>query len=438
MIRFGVRPLGLIGRIVVILLIAVVAEFAASTLLYERASELSIRDDEARRLGEHLVVARQLLEKAAPERRPAIAEALTTEHYQTGWAPVPPAPSGEALTLTRRQIVAWEPSLAAADLRMSRSANGLGTRITGGLMLADGSWLSFKTLRGVGNSEWWRGRVLLAAVLALMVIGSASMVVRTTLSPLRRLAHAADRFGAVDPEPIHEAGPIEIRQVIAAFNRMQSRIRRLIAERTEALAAVGHDLRTPLARMRLRTDGVADTDLRATLNNDISEMEAMVTSLLAYLGGENDPETPTLTDIAVLCATLADDAADQGHLVDYRGPDHCEVTVRRGSLKRAVANLLENALHYGASISITLHLRDDAVIVTVDDDGPGIPEESLQYVSQPFVRLDTARRRDTVGLGLGLAIVTRVVAAEEGSLTLSNRPEGGLRAAISLPRTAID
>lgn len=432
----GLRPFGLIGQIVAILLIAVIVEFAASTALYERASELSVRDDEARRLAEHIVVARQLLERAPPERRRAIAATLSTDHYATGWTPAVPGRASHSLTLLRRQVIAWEPSLGSADLRLERASNQLVARISGGLVLRDGSWLSFRTEHSLGAAAWWQGRIALAAALALLVTGSASLLVRALLRPLRRLARAADQFGAGAAEHVEEAGPLEIRHLIAAFNGMQSRIERLIAERLQALAAVGHDLRTPLARMRLRIDGIADPDLRATIADDVIEMEAMVTSLLAYLGGEGDPEQPTLTDIAVMCATLADDAADQGHAVEYRGPDHCEHLVRRLSLKRAVSNLVENAVHYGDAITLSLDPRDDWLVIAVADDGPGIPEESLQLVLEPFVRLDAARRRDTIGLGLGLAIASRVVAAEGGLLRLSNRMEGGLCAEIWLPRAA--
>lgn len=433
MIRRRVRPIGLIGQIVAILLIAVVVEFAASAILYERASEFSVQDDEARRLSEHLVVARQLLEKATPERRPALATALSTDHYAIGWSPRPPARARGALALMRNQILGWEPSLATADLRLMGRRDGFSAQISGGLVLSDGSWLSFNTLRAVGSADWWQGRILLAALLALLVIGWAGLLVRATLHPLRRLARAADRFGAATPDHVEEAGPVEVRQVIAAFNRMQSRIQRLIAERTQALAAVGHDLRTPLARLRLRTDGIADAQLRATVHDDLVEMEAMVTSLLAYLGGEGDPEVPVLTDVAVLCATLVDAAVDRGHAVDYDGPDHCELMVRRLNLKRALSNLIENATHYGSMVWLTLDVRADALCIVIEDDGPGIPEEALQSVVEPFVRLDAARRRDTVGLGLGLAIVAGVAALEGGTLRLSNRRHGGLCAELCLP-----
>lgn len=437
MMPLRLRPIGLIGQIVAILLLAVAVEFIASTVLYERASEFSIGDDEARRLGEHLVVARQLLEKAPPARRPQIVQTLSTDHYTTGWAKVPPPRQTATLALTRRQIIAWEPALAPVDLRLARRVDGLATRIEGGMVLSDGSWLSFRTRRALGSPDWWRGRIGTAALATLLVILFAGMLARRTLAPLRRLAHAADRFGAAAPEELDESGPIEIRQVIAAFNRMQARIQRLIAERTQALAAVGHDLRTPLARMRLRVDGVTDPDLRATVSDDIAEMEAMVTSLLAYLGGEGDPEGRTLADIAVLCATLADDACDRGHQVEYCGPDHCELGVRRVSIKRALSNLLENALHFGTVIRIILAIEADQVSIAVEDNGPGVPPDALQSVLEPFVRLDAARRRDTVGLGLGLAIVSRVVAVEGGTLTLANRPEGGLRAEIRLPRVPL-
>ena len=436
MSRIGVLPFGIVGRIVAILLIAVAVEFAASTILYERASEFSIQDDEARRLGEHLVVARQLLEAASTARRESMAAAMSTDRYETGWMPRPPARAETALAVMRRQIVLWEPSLANADLRLVRLAGPLGSRVSGGLVLRDGSWLSFRTRRVLSVSPWWGGRIAIAALLAVLVIGSASLLVRTMLDPLRRLARAADHFGAAAADPVEEAGPIEIRQVVAAFNRMQSRIQRLIAERTQGLAAVSHDLRTPLARLRLRTEHVADDDLRATIEQDLAEMEAMLTSLLAFLGGESDPETPALTDIAVLCATLADDAADQGHPVTYAGPDHCEQRVRRVGLKRAICNLLENAQRYGSAITVLLEASETAVVIAVEDNGPGIPEDALPSVVQPFVRLDAARPRDTVGLGLGLAIVAGVVAAESGTLSLTNRVTGGLRAEMRFPRRA--
>lgn len=430
------RPsIGLIGQIVAILLLTMVIEFGVSTLLYERASQFAVRDDEARRLAEHLVIARRLIAEQPLSRRDDMAEDLTTERYALQWQQdlPPPPPIAPALDGMRAQVVEWEPSLAATDLRLKLTSPGRSSVVTGGLQLPDGSWLYFRTLEPLHNLNLAAERILLALIpaLALMVLGG--LLIRRALRPMRQLAAAADSFGDTEHDPISEAGPREVRHVVAAFNRMAARIQRLIADRTQALAAVGHDLRTPLARLRLRADGVDDGAVRAAIQRDIGEMEAMVTSLLAFLGGGSDPETPVLTDIAVLCATLIDDVEDRELPGIYEGPAHCEVTVRPVALKRALANLVENALHYAGNVAIRLDNAPDGVTLAVEDDGAGIPEDQLRRVLEPFVRLDTARPRDTIGFGLGLPIVARIVEAEGGTLTLSNRPEGGLRAAIVLP-----
>ena len=264
------------------------------------------------------------------------------------------------------------------------------------------------------------------------------MLIRRTLAPLRDLTHATHRIGRGSEVIVPEAGTSDVRNLISAFNAMQARIHRLINERTETLAAVGHDLRTPLARLQLRLEEVRDSDIRDAMGDDLEEMGAMLESLLAFLGGEKDPEPVVRTDIAVSIATVVDAFQDHGHDVSYDGPDHLEMEVRGLSLRRAVRNLIENALHYGHRARVSLLRKDDEVLIRVDDDGPGIPRERLEEVLRPFSRLDDARQRNTRGLGLGLAIVQKAVAAERGQLTLANRPEGGLRAEICLylPRSA--
>lgn len=434
--RFVQPSVGLIGQIVAILLLTMVIEFGVSTLLYERASQFAVRDDEARRLAEHLVIARRLVAEQPVARRNDMAEDLTTERYALHWqrdlpAPPPIAPSLDGM---RHQVFEWEPSLARTDLRLKLTSPGRSSVVTGGLQLPDGSWLYFRTLEPLHNLNLATERILLALIpaLALMILGG--LLIRRALRPMRQLALAADSFGDTEHDPIPEAGPGEVRRVVAAFNRMAGRIQRLIADRTHALAAVGHDLRTPLARLRLRADGVADTATRDAIQRDIGEMEAMVTSLLAFLGGDSEPEPVVLTDVAVLCATLIDDVEDRGLPGIYDGPSHCEVTVRPVALKRALSNLVDNALHYAGNVTIRLESVSAGVRLVVEDDGVGIPEDQLRRVLEPFVRLDTARPRDTIGFGLGLPIVARIVEAEGGTLSLANRPTGGLRAAIFLPR----
>jgi signal transduction histidine kinase len=435
--HFG-PSIGLIGRIVAILLLAILLEFGANTMLYERASHFSVRDDEAHRLAEHLFIARRLVAEQPLNRRPAMAASLSTDHYAMAWERdhSPPPALAPTLDRMREQVLEWEPGLAASDLRLRLLSFGHSSVVVGGVRLADGSWLQFQTLEPIGRLDAPWNRIFVALVLALGVMVLSGVLIRRTLTPMRTLADAADRFGSVEQEPVVEEGPGEVRRVIGAFNRMQERIHRLIADRTEALAAVGHDLRTPLARLRLRSDRIENGELRDTVQGDVAEMEAMVASLLAFLGGEGDPEVPVPVDLAVLCATLVDDASDRGHHAEYAGPDHLDWKVRPSGFKRALVNLVENALHYGDTVTILLEETAQGACLAVEDDGPGIPEEALARVLEPFVRLDSARARDTVGFGLGLPIVLRAVEAEGGTLTLSNRTEGGLRAEISLPRPA--
>ncbi|WP_174273281.1 ATP-binding protein [Sphingomonas bacterium] len=434
--KFHARPIGLLGRLLAILLLTLAIEFVASTVLYERSSRALIREDEAHRLAEHLVIARKLLSEQPMAARPAMAARLTTNRYDVHWtgstrmAAALGGERGEAYA----RVLEWEPSLAGSDLRVHLVAVGRQPQLFGALKLPDGTWLRFRAVAPIddGQPGWHRVVLALLPALALLILGA--LLFRHTLRPMKMLARAAERIGRTGGLTLPEAGPGEVRRVIRAFNAMQERIHQLISSRTQALAAVGHDLRTPLARLQLRADGIADPMLRRAIAGDVSEMEGMVGSLLSFLGGEDDPEPQVLTDLAVMAATIVDDATDRGEDASYGGDDHLEVRVRPIALKRAVGNLIENALHYGQRARVSVRREADTVILRVDDDGPGIPPDRMAEVLQPFVRLDTARSRNTSGLGLGLAIVTRAAKAEGGLLTLYNRREGGLRVEMRLPR----
>ena len=427
---------GLIGRLIAILLLTMLVEFGISTLFYERASQFSVRDDEARRLAEHLVIAERLLaERPAPER-PALATELTTDRYVVRWSGAAPhaPPIAPSLDGMRRQVLAWEPGLSNNQMRLWLVSPGRQSVVAGLLRLDDGSWVGFQTLQPVAGLNLGAERVLLALIPALGLMLVGGLLVRLALKPLRSLAVAADQVGHGMDAHVPEQGPNEVATVIRAFNRMQARIHQLIANRTQALAAVGHDFRTPLARLRLRAEAVADPATRQAIEADIAEMEAMTDSLLAYLGGENDPEAPAATDVAILCATLADDAADRGHDVRYEGPVHLELKVRPLGLKRAISNLIDNAIHHGTRAVVGVAEERETITIAVEDNGPGLPEERMDEVLQPFVRLESARPRDTVGFGLGLPIVARAAEREGGELRLQNMREGGLRAEIVLRR----
>jgi signal transduction histidine kinase len=431
-----VLSLGLFGRLVVILLLTVAVEFSASTLLYERASELSLQEDQAHRLAEHLEVSRKLLESRPSTQRMQIAEELGTDRYSIGWTETKPGSRTFAppLASMQRQIIGWEPKLARTGLRLDLPAIANGSTVSGVLQLGDGSWMTFQMRGLTGGWQLSVGRVLRALIPAFLLLLFSALLIRSTLQPLRKLIHAAGQVGLGWREPLPETGTAEIKSLIHAFNEMHVRIHQLIESRTQALAAVSHDLRTPLARLQLRLDAIGDPRIGAELRNDINEMDEMIGSLLAFLGGDSDPEKPILVDLAVVAATLIDDAADRGEDARYIGPDHLETRLRVSAVRRAISNLIENALHYGGQARVRLEVSaDDYVLLTVEDDGPGIPGDRLEEVLRPFFRLDESRARNTNGFGLGLAIVVGVVEAEGGTLTLSNRPEGGLSVTIRLP-----
>ncbi len=434
----GRRPvsLGLFGQLLAVLLLTLAIEFAANIFVYERSSRAIIRDDEAHRLAEHLVIARKLLSERPWSERPALAERLTTNRYSIHWAG--PLVHETALAPEHNaawtRVTDWEPSLADSDLRVRPVAVGRSAQLFGAVRLADATWLRFRVTEPGDGGQSRNQRVLLALVPATILLIVSTLLFRAMLLPMRRLARAADRVGHGAAEEVPEEGPSELRHVIRAFNAMQARIGRLISDRTQALAAVGHDLRTPLARLQLRADAIADPELRRAMSEDVGEMDAMVGSVLSYLAGDDSPETPVRIDVAVLAATIVDDAADHGGDATFVGEDHLEASVRPIGLKRAIGNLVENALHYGHAARVAVLPEKDELVVRVDDDGPGIPPERMADVLQPFTRLDPARQRNTRGLGLGLAIVQRAAEADGGRLILANRPEGGLRAELRLPR----
>ncbi len=436
--RLRLLPRGIIARLVAILLLTLVTEFAVSTIIYERASEFSIREDEARRLAEHLVITRRLVAEQTRPGRPAMAEELTTDRYFVRWSAVQPVlPSGgDTSSNILGQIVAWEPALASTGIRAQTLARSGSTIVIGSLSLAEGDWLFFRTTEPLQTTGATYGRVLssVLTVFALMLFGG--LFIRQTLKPIRSLTDAVDRIGPGLDQPLptgSRAGDGDVQRLVEAFDAMQARIRRLIDERTRALAAVSHDLRTPLSRLKLRVEAVADPALRREVEQDVEGMEAMVTSLLTFLGGDGEPEAPRLVDLAVLCASIADDASDHGHDVTYAGPAHLEMAMRKSAMRRAIVNLVDNAVRYGSQVCLRLKHDDAAVVITVEDDGPGIPDDAMMLVREPFVRLDHARQRDTSGFGLGLSIVDSAVASEGGEFTLANREEGGLTACIRLP-----
>jgi signal transduction histidine kinase len=269
---------------------------------------------------------------------------------------------------------------------------------------------------------------LAAALLSLFVA-------RTATRPVRQMAAGAQALGeSLDAPPMPVSGPIEVQRAAQAMNSLQSRLKASIAAKSQILAAVTHDIQTPMTRMRLRLEKVEDPELRQRLLGDLAAMQA-----LAREGLEIARDTPSAEPVAVvaldsLMKALADDERDAGHDVVFVKGCDCDVQARPQGLKRCLANLIDNAIRYAGSACISTVEHADHVVVQIDDAGPGIPEDQLAAVMEPFVRLETSRSRDTGGSGLGLAIAARLARDMNGELTLANRPEGGIRASLRLPK----
>ncbi len=267
------------------------------------------------------------------------------------------------------------------------------------------------------------------------VIGASLIAVRMVTRPMQRLADAADAFGRdLDTPPLAETGPAETRRAAEAFNRMQERLRRLIAERSRALAAVSHDLRTPLTRLRLRVDLIDDPALRGQFDADIDVMQAMVEATLDYLRGLRDNEAIQPIEIEALLASLVADEQALGRAVSLGEVRAAHYPGRLSALKRAVANLVDNAVKYGQVAQLSVIDTPTELRILVEDRGPGIAEVDLERVVEPYVRLETSRSRATGGVGLGLAIARDAARLHGGDLRLDNRSGGGLRAVLILPR----
>ncbi|MFW9082519.1 ATP-binding protein [Pseudomonas sp. P2757] len=300
--------------------------------------------------------------------------------------------------------------------------------------LADDSWLSFTPpQRSWGLSFNLRIAVIigLGLVATLLV---AWIATRQLANPLQRFAHAARRFGGdIKAPPIHIEGPHEIRQAIIAFNTMQAQIQHFIAERTHMLASISHDLRAPLTRMRLRSEFMEDLDYQRKMIRDIEEMQSMINAALAFFREDTHLEPCTAFDLSELLQTIIDDYRDQNIAIDFSGPPHLVYYGRPLGIKRVIVNLLENAVKYGTQPRTVLSRDGHSICIEVSDAGPGIPEEFLQRVFDPFFRLETSRNRDTGGVGLGLSAARAIVREQGGELTLRNRSSAGLVARVELP-----
>lgn len=303
--------------------------------------------------------------------------------------------------------------------------------------LAPGVWLNM--IAPYYNSSAVTRRAMWLTLLSLAVGSVAAMLMaRRILRPIRALRQAATRLARGDTVPlIPETGPVDIRTTAHAFNAMQAQLTKQIAEQRSTLRAVGHDLRTPLTSLRLRAEEVPDAAGRDKIIAGLDHMSAMTEEILNWSRLTDQHEEFALTDIASLLDSIAQDYADTGRPVEFRPSDTVSILVRRNALRRAVSNLVDNAVSYADCAELSLAVDGGEVNIIVEDNGPGIPPDELERMQQPFQRKEGSRNRNTGGIGLGLSIVRSLVQGQGGAFRIENRPDGpkghGLRAVITLP-----
>lgn len=312
-----------------------------------------------------------------------------------------------------------------------------GYALVAAVALRDGGWVLFDQRIPQDDAQLPLRTLAALAVTLLAALGLSFIAVRWVTRPLRLLSGAAEALGRdIRRPPLPETGPLEVRQAAHAFNTMQRRLVRFIDDRSRVFAAMSHDLKTPITRLRLRAALLEDEDMRERIERDLAEMEAMVAHALDFMRGAQAGEPRQPVDLQALVESLQADQREQGHDVTVQGRIDHPLPANPALLRRCVGNLLDNAVRYGGSATIVLHDTPHAVRIDVLDAGPGIPSGELEQVFEPFHRVESSRNRATGGTGLGLTIARDIAHLHGGEVQLANRKEGGLRATLTLPRQA--
>ncbi|MFN0039188.1 MAG: sensor histidine kinase [Burkholderiales bacterium] len=449
-------PRSLFGRIALIL----VGGFVAVQLL-TTAIHMADREAQALRNGVNQAVARigdsvRVLRAAGEAARPTFLGATAGEYLrfrtatsvagQTQATPDPEllAAAREALALELDPGVGFrvidvraiyqEPDSWLARKFIER----LGVQIQAAVELGRGDWIEIESIHPPRASRWFSRLVQSLVIVDSVMLLLAFFAVRLATRPLTVLARAAEDLGRdIHRPPLEESGATELVRASRALNTMQDRLKRYVETRIESLAAMSHDLKTPITRMRLRAEMLEDPEIKTRFARDLDAMQEMVSSALETMRGLSEGgEASHPIDIGALLSSLKQDAEEAGHQVSVSGPPVQPLIGRAQALKRCLQNLLDNALAYGQRADITVREESQALSICIADHGPGIPDAEMEKVFDPFYRLESSRNRNTGGTGLGLSIARNIAQSHGGSVRLRNRSEGGLEATLVLPRNS--
>ncbi|WP_324063272.1 ATP-binding protein [Aeromonas caviae] len=450
-------PKGLTGQIVLVALAGLVLIQLLSIQIYRSDREEALGYVNSRNAMQRIISVVRLLSLSPPSLYHEILKASRSETLLLRLADEPLQPDNRSPRFEKlvRAKLGYPSSLAveiSAELkqdiqrsrawqhhsRMMKDRNGMpppqDMRLYGSIELPNGGWLQFSSLVDKETASWSWQTTLNLLLVASLVIGLMIWLFRRATRPLKQLAANADRLGrGEDIEPLREEGPTEIRESIQAFNRMHTRLDRFVQDRTRMLAAISHDLRTPITSLRLRSEFLADGEDKERFQQTLQQMEQMLAATLSFAREEGQQEATRELDLVSLLESLCDDYADMGQPVTCLAEGKEVYACRANTLRRVLQNLIGNAIKYAGGAEVSLVRGDGELLILVRDQGPGIAESQLEEVFKPFVRLDEARNTESGSVGLGLAIARTLVHQHGGELSLHNRQEGGLEARISLP-----
>ncbi|HEX7855862.1 MAG TPA: ATP-binding protein [Sphingobium sp.] len=426
--RLGSRRL--VAYAALLLLVIGVVQVAASLVFYDAIDRQTLREDHARRVAELLIVSDRF-QRIDPALTPRV---MTTRHLEARISPTPAVTRpghAEAVTEISRYIMIWEPSLAARTLRLSVEPGRLGHRdLVGSMQLSDGSWLNFRSQDISSSWPIALRATAMTLIITLLCIGGGMLALRFLTTPLRALSDAAEAIGKGRLVPVREEGPADLRHLARSMNDMQARITGLVEDQAKSFEAISHDLRTPLSRLKIAADFVSDSDIARLVGSSADEMEAMLMSLQQFLRAQHLTAEPEPVDLS---AALRDLLAGFDGAHELVAPKSAVALTWREPLLLALRPLIENALHHGNHVRVTLASEGLGWRIVIADNGPGIPEPYLDRILDPFFRLDEARARDTAGFGLGIPTANHLLKRFGGALAFANAPGGGLIVRVTVP-----
>ncbi|GAN91616.1 two component sensor histidine kinase EnvZ [Gluconobacter frateurii M-2] len=365
------------------------------------------------------------------------AQALENGHYRSsdlseGWRFLQPYLRHPP----NRMVVFQEDNPVSREAGLPYDRSRFNDAYFAGIRLDDGSWILCIALQRFWGLYAFERLCLQLLMLTFWIVAVSLIASRQLSRPIEHLANGVRSLG-LQPRSarLDEKGPREIRLVAETINGMQAQIQQFIEYRTTMLAAISHDLRTPLARIRLRGEFIDCPEQQKHLFRDVDEMQTMIDGALSFFRNDASREEGIMFDLPALLQTIANDYCDQGFLVKYHGPAKASYIGQFYAMKRVFSNLIENAIKYATPPILTLDTQPDgSYMIYIRDNGPGIPEASLSEVFEPYFRLDKSRNRQTGGVGLGLTSAQTIVRSNGGDITMTNRPEGGLEVLIYLPK----